>query len=561
LLDQFSCFVCHGGAPISLLVRFSFTLRANCGVLDCHGDQNVLYHGDGEIRMTRPAITVVAVAFVLLTAWLILDRRSPASSEAEGSPISGEISADAVAAGPESRGGSQAEVPLSEAPDQSSDAVARFDWRRSGTDDSTTVPQPAPVRRATVASSSDRLSVREPAEARAPQADRTSVAKAPARTEARKRPETEMVAEPSLENAEPDDLSQDTQPPVLEWLRFHPASIEAGGEITLTAAVTDDLAGVREVVGRLSSPSGNAHVGFSLQGAPFSGTYQSTLKIPEKAEAGMWRVSWMRLTDRANNANDQRWSAPAAPPGGTLMVLSEQGDSEPPQLVSVTLDRSTVGPGEAVGVTARVTDDRSGVRFVSGTFQSPSGSAHATFSSRDQGGDLWQGSLTLPQDAECGEWTLRRITAIDQANNQAIWTHRDEQLAGVRFYLSFSGSCDSEPPVLSRLELSPRHISNAADHEITVTAFVDDSGSGVASVSGFAMAPSSGTGQPPRIHFVLSQISDAPGAPWSGVIRVPQYSVTGRWEIRALRVADNAGNQKTYGPADPAMAQGWFVVE
>jgi hypothetical protein len=509
----------------------------------------------------RAALTFVAAILVLLAVWLVLERRGPTSSAAEGGLVSEKLADLSLPADTEEGIEEPDETAIVGGLESTGEAAARFDWRRSGADDATTVPGPAPVHRAPVASSSEPLSVRKPAEARAPQADRTGVATTPARTETRKRPETEVAGEPPLENAEPDDLSQDTQPPVLEWLSFQPASIEAGGETVLTAAVTDDLAGVREVVGRLSSPSGNAQVGFSLQGEPFSGRYQSKLRIPEKAEAGMWRISWMRLTDRANNASDQRWSAPAAPPGGTLIVLSEEGDSEPPQLVSVSVDRATVGAGEAIGVMARVTDDRSGVRFVSGTFQSPSGSAHATFTSREEGENLWRGNLTLPQDAECGEWTLRRITAIDQANNQAIWTDRDPQLAGVSVYLSFSGSCDSEPPVLSRIELSPTRVSNDRDQEIRVTAFVEDSGSGVASVSGFAIAPSSGTGQPPRIHFVLSQTSNAQGAPWAGVLRVPQYSVTGRWEIRALRVADKAGNQKTYGSADPAMSGGWFIVE
>jgi hypothetical protein len=514
--------------------------------------------------MTRPAIAVVAAAVVLVAAWLVLDRGSAGSpTAAEERSIPGALPEVDTSTAPQP-GAQRSEVASTGDNEPGGDVAARFDWRRSAPD--------GPVPRSTISEPSGEgegstrrgpsgePSVRTPVE---PVVSRQATARpaTPSSRPEQRRPEAAAPGDVAPESAEPEDLSQDTQPPVLEWLRFQPASLGAGGETILTAAVTDDLAGVREVVGRLSSPSGNAHVGFSLQGEPFSGTYQSTLKIPEKAEAGMWRVSWMRLTDRANNANDQRWSAPAAPPGGTLMVLSEEGDSEPPRLVSVTLDRTTVGQGEAVRVTARVTDDRSGVRFVSGTFQSPSGSAHATFSSRDQGGDLWQGSLTLPQDAECGEWSLRRITAIDQANNQAIWTHRDEQLAGVRFYLSFSGACDSEPPVLSRLELSPTHVSNASDQEISVTAFVDDSGSGVASVSGFAIGPSSGGGQAPRIHFVLNRVSEAAGSPWAGVIRVPQYSVTGRWEIRALRVADKAGNQKSYGPADPAMSQAWFIVE
>ena len=376
------------------------------------------------------------------------------------------------------------------------------------------------------------------------------------------RPEaTEPATNPqrSLEREVRDDPSEDIRPPDLEWVRFDPVDVVGGQETTLSASAVDDLAGVREIVGRISSPSGNAHLGFALSFNSGSGTWDTMMRVPDKAESGRWQISWLRLTDKANNSKDERWGSNGVP-GSFLLVSSPEGDGDPPVLRSVTLDRTTMGQGETVQVTVDVTDDQSGVRFVSGTFQSPSGRAWAPFTTTGQG-SVWSGPVTVPEDGECGEWTLRRLTAIDEANNQATWGAGDERIAGIKFYRSFTGSCDSEPPVLTRFELSPRFVGNESPSQIQLTAFIEDVGSGVATASGFAMVADQAGATPQRVHFVLRASSDAPGSPWIGTAEIPRHSMAGRWEIRALRISDQARNQKTYGMSDPAMAEAWFVVE
>ncbi len=349
-------------------------------------------------------------------------------------------------------------------------------------------------------------------------------------------------------------------PPRLDWIRFTPAEVAAGGESILSAAATDDLAGVREIVGRLSSPSGNAHLGFALSDKGAPGVWDSVIRIPEKGESGRWQITWLRVTDRANNTHDERWTGGGAPQGAFLLVSSSDGDGTPPVLHNIVLDRQTMAPGESLQISIDVTDESSGVRFVSGTFQSPSGKAWAPFTTSNQGG-LWTGPVTVPEDGECGEWKLRRVTAIDEANNQGTWGAGEELVSSVVFYRSFSGSCDSEPPVLRRVELSPRVVVNEESARIQITAFLDDVGSGVASASGFVMAADPSIASPQRVHFVLRKSSDAPAAPWIGTIEIPQHSMAGRWEIRAFRISDEARNQRTYGAGDPAIADAWFTVE
>lgn len=460
-----------------------------------------------------------------------------------------------------------------EAESPGSDPVAAddpFDWRRAAPAESrteqnarartsrllgTTTPAqklPEESSRATPSPATDRSTSRLPS--REPSSRRTEAAGSRRDGAAAKQPS------PPVEEKRRDDPSEDIRPPELEWIRFTPSEVAAGQESMLSASAVDDLAGVREIVGRMSSPSGNAHIGFALSLNDGVRTWETVVRVPEKAESGRWQITWLRVTDKANNSRDERWGSGGAPAGSYLLVSSNEGDADPPQLLSVSLDRQTVAPGEAVQVSVEVNDEISGVRFVSGTFQSPSGKAWAPFTTSDQGGS-WTGPVTIPEDGECGEWTLQRVTAIDEANNQATWGSGDERIAGISFYRSFSGSCDSDPPILTRLELSPKIVSNESSSQVRVTAFIDDLGSGVASASGFVMAADHSNGSPQRVHFVLRESSEAPGAPWIGTIEIPQHSMIGRWEIRALRISDQARNQKTYGVSDPAMADGWLVVE
>lgn len=516
--------------------------------------------------MRRSILTaVVVINLLLLGGWaafelLVTESPSPSPPAEDGDPSR----SSAVAGGP-------LESPAATAP-ASRESVDRedagepssrlFDWRRRPAATDARPPSGKPAETTPLPSARDD----SPSAERVARAPRPAPANpggtrpipampTPSRTATsppRTIPQTDGVDEPS-------DPSEDREPPKLDWLRFTPPTVAAGEEAILSASASDDLAGVRNVVGRISSPSGNAHLGFALAHDDASGAWQSVIRVPEKAESGRWQVTWFRITDKANNSRDERWSPGQSPAGSTLMVSSTDGDSEPPVLHAVSLDRATMSSSEPVHALIDVRDERSGVRFVSGTFQSPSGKAWAPFTAEKKGSP-WSGAVLIPENGECGEWTLRRITAIDEANNQATWGAGDERIRGISFYRSFSdGSCDSDPPELIRVELDPRHVSNEADSTIQVTAWIDDLASGVATASGFAMA--TGAESPQRVHFALRKEGEGPGAVWTGTLTVPRHSMTGRWEIRALRVSDEARNQRTYSVSDPVMSAAWFIVD
>ncbi len=368
----------------------------------------------------------------------------------------------------------------------------------------------------------------------------------------------------------PDDPDSDTAPPVITSIQVVPPTITDGQEVTILVTVTDNLSGVKHVSGSVRSPGGRAVLGFSTVGGGESPQYQGKVRIPEKAEEGIWYVNSVRATDNANNVGTVQYNPANAPSSARFEVRSTASDSTPPVVRAITVDRETISQGEPNVIRVIVEDDKSGVRSVAGSFSSPSKNARVNFSCNldgassgggTSGNGTWVGTVVLPKDADCGEWTLQTISVSDAANNRKTYAPGNPEIDGVHFFLSFGGSCDSTPPTLSVLTLDPTVVSNQGPTVITVTAFVHDDDTGVRQVSGRAVGPSSPGSPPPYIYFALTRTDKSDGAPWVGRITVPQYAAKGRWTIQTLQVYDNANNQRTYTPADPVMGNGWFTVE
>lgn len=356
----------------------------------------------------------------------------------------------------------------------------------------------------------------------------------------------------------------DTSPPTIVSLQFSPPRIHDGEDAAIAIQMFDDLSGVKYVSGTVMSPNGKAMVGFSAQKNGDSDQWIGQVKVPRDAEAGNWYVSTMQLSDKANNATSVGYSGATAPAGWTLVVESSHSDSTPPVLKAAWVDPPGVQEKEKVLVYVQADDDISGVASVSGSFQSPSKKAIVSF-----GGQLsadlnaWVGTIVIPAGADCGDWTILNLQLTDKARNIASLGSSNPLLSRVIFTVSATGKCDSIPPVLESVGLSPQVVSNEVQSDILVTAVVTDDRTGVASVSGRAEGPKpSGSGtQTPKIYFGCAKSGTDSSAPWVGKITVPKFSAKGTWRITSLQVQDAALNSRTYSAGDPVLGAAIFEVQ
>jgi hypothetical protein len=348
---------------------------------------------------------------------------------------------------------------------------------------------------------------------------------------------------------------------VLNLLQFNPPEVTDGGTTTLTIQATDDLSGVGSVKGAVSSPNGTAILPFQAQDDGSSdGVFIARIAIPAGAETGLWYVSGLLVLDRAYNSLVTNYTPATVPPAGTIRVSSSMSDSTPPTVRSVWVEKPTLSGGEINTVRVEVQDDLSGVAAVTGMFQSPSKSALVAYAcAADADPAFWVGAVSVPVDAECGRWTLKVLRTKDNAGNTAALSESSPQAAAAAFVVA-GGSCDSTPPTLEQLGLSPAIVSNDTANEILVTAELADPGGRAIAVSGWIAGPVSTNGLAPKILFSCNRASNDPNAPWTGRISVPQYAAKGIWRIGLIRLQDKSLSYTEYAPQDAVLANGFFEV-
>jgi hypothetical protein len=372
---------------------------------------------------------------------------------------------------------------------------------------------------------------------------------------------TEEPAKEKDTAAPVDDPESDRRPPVLEYLRFDPPETKGGGTAILSIGATDDLSGVKLVYGSVRSPSGAASVQFSARDATGSGVLQASIPIPLQAETGDWFVANMQLVDKADNGLSLAFARATVPAGGTLRVYSEDSDSTAPQVHRVSVLKGAVDAGETNRIIVDVDDDRSGVALVTGAFQSPSKAAFIPFTCTPSSPSSWEGDVSVPANADCGEWTLRQLRVVDKANNSAFLPIDDPQIGRVSFVVSGGGQCDSEPPIVDSVFFAPTVVSNAATTTVIITIAAHDDVSGVASISGWIDGPVAANGQSPRISFAATPDARDPEAPMTARITVAQYAAQGIWRVTVGQVVDKAHNTRTYNRNDPVLRDAYFTVE
>lgn len=352
------------------------------------------------------------------------------------------------------------------------------------------------------------------------------------------------------------DPNSDTAPPQLLAIVFDPPQVQDGGDSTLIITAMDDLSGVRGISGTLTSPNGKAVQGFAQQRDGETMRYLSRVHIPEKAEEGIWKISFLTMSDNATNSVTLSASQGSLPPTAVLKVVSSASDSTPPTLRNVWLDRRAMHAGEHNTLFVDAQDEKSGVHVVAAVFVSPSGSARIGVGCQKGSGDVWQCDIFPPKCLDCGDWTLEQVQLQDNASNFAnILAGTNPAVAAIRLNIS-GDSCDNTPPLLQSLSLNRTQILMGRDEPtIQVTAQVSDDSCGIGGVSAQVVGPGSASS---GMFFSFSQVN---GNTFVGTITLHPASPRGIWHIQSVTVNDVGQNLKTYTANDPLLARATFLVK
>jgi hypothetical protein len=353
---------------------------------------------------------------------------------------------------------------------------------------------------------------------------------------------------------DPKDPNSDTTPPQLQSVEFSPPQIQDGQQTQVIILASDDISGVRGISGTISSPSGKALQGFATQREGDTNRYVATVTIAKNSEQGVWKISFINMSDNASNSVTLSYAQGGVPPNAVLRVVSSNSDNTPPVLKNIWVDKRAIQGGEKDAIFVEATDDNSGVNLVSAVFRSPSKIARIGAGCQHGDGDVWQCELSVPTCIDCGDWQLEQVTLQDKANNLATFRQDNPLVAATKVNIA-GAACDNTAPVLQSLVLDSNDIVLGANGAIvTVTIIATDDNCGVSGVSGQYVGPGPGSGG----FFPLSQAGES--GTWTGRITLDPRSAKGVWKINSIQLNDAGHNLRVYYASDPLLANGAFHV-
>lgn len=350
------------------------------------------------------------------------------------------------------------------------------------------------------------------------------------------------------------DPNSDSQAPRLLSIEFIPPQVRDGEEATVVVTATDDLSGIRGVSGTMSSPTGKALQGFATQREGDTNRYIGRIAIAKDAEEGMWRVSFVNMSDNASNAVTLSFAQGGVPQNALLRVVSSNSDSTAPSLKNIWIERRAIRGGEKDAVFVEATDDKSGVNLVSAVFQSPTRAARIGAGCLRSEGDVWRCELSIPTCVDCGDWQMEQVTLQDKANNLATFRLENPLVREAKINIS-GDACDNKAPVLQMLTLDNRDIDvSRGATTVVVTVIASDDSCGVSGVSGQYVGPGPGSGG----FFPLQQSGD-PNT-FTGRILLDTHAARGTWRINSIQLNDKGHNLRVYNASDPLLANAVFQV-
>jgi hypothetical protein len=344
-------------------------------------------------------------------------------------------------------------------------------------------------------------------------------------------------ADPETDRDEPD--YSDAAPPQVTAIWFDPRQVSPGDNISVYVQATDNLSGVNAISGTSKSPSGTAVLSFGCERSDTEDSFVGTLAIPDQAEMGRWYLTFLQVSDKASNRKTYAVNS-ALLTNAYFEVVGSDSDNVPPEVTAVYVNPLELEGGDSVQVTVEAEDDKSGVARISGVFMSPSKHARLSFSCRNEGEpNLFYGHLTIPEDAEAGQWTLewlqaqdgaRNTKTLNRANFPGIFDH-----ASVRVHTDRS---DSQPPTLDNLTTYPATVTYEETAQIVV--YASDDISGINSVSGGLRSPSG------KAHLHFSCIYDQENDAYQAEVTIPTNAEIGVWRVDYIRMIDKARNEIDY---------------
>ena len=355
--------------------------------------------------------------------------------------------------------------------------------------------------------------------------------------------------------------AQDTQAPIMTSFNFTPASVDVSSSpanLTFSANITDNSSGVNNVIVTIQLPNGtlitqNAALN---SGTNLNGVWQTVFVIPQLSLSGTGNLLQMILFDNSNNPRS--YSSINFPALGTptfTVINTNPPDNVAPVLVSfdiapIPVDVST--SSKNITVTARLTDNLSGVRTVSANIELPNGSTINSLGTLPLPltalDGMWELEFTIPKFTLPGTANIASLNAVDSSGNQITYTAMSMPAIGTFGTTGFNiinSNPDNTAPSLTSFTVTPASVNiTLAAQNIIVRATASDNIAGVKSASVTIRLPNNTFQSTTALYDITS--SSTLNGQWDATFTIPLQTLPGTGKVFQLTLLDSANINRVY---------------
>ena len=234
---------------------------------------------------------------------------------------------------------------------------------------------------------------------------------------------------------------------------------------------------------------------------------------------------WNNVSPAIYQSNRYKWQYFLGGSSVSFLVHNKIGDYTAPSLDDLQISSTDVPAGDQITIKAKVSDEQSGVKSVSGFLGNEANQITFKY---DSSSELWVAYYTIPSNLNPSRLELKIGVEDNNQNSNYINTGK---------YINISNpNADYTAPVIENVELTPS-ILNVGD-KLNVAATITDNESGVRYVEATIHSGSN--------HYAEIPLTfDAAQNRWMGSYIVQANDTSGTWEFD-LHASDNFFNNVVY---------------
>jgi hypothetical protein len=241
----------------------------------------------------------------------------------------------------------------------------------------------------------------------------------------------------------------DTEGPNVTDINVSPTSVKPGDRIDISANVTDDLSSVGRVMGSFTKEGGDPMTVFMLD-PDKDGIYTGAWHTMIFTEGGIYNFSISATDNKGNLAS--AWAS-------NVEIIGIPVDIEAPSITNINVSPTYAEPGTLIDISAKVSDDLSGVRDVKGIISKDGEEVSTVFMSDPNKGGIYTGTWSTMIFTEGGLYNVV-IAARDNEGNEA----------SAKAPSSVEMVSDTEAPAISAVTVSPNIVPPGTPINISVHA-------------------------------------------------------------------------------------------